>query len=212
MRLDGQSGVLVRSPKNTSVKEPFQGPILPFGSLVAYHPISTKHQSRIHQFGKKVLPGLFLGYALYAVGIWKGDTMVADIRRWTNQTSWKRSRPENTHLDTGLSNPRRTSSRFPRRIRWVSTVTTIQDSFRDAGEKRNDFWSISGDFICGHHVDSRVKLCAPREESFPIPLKCIDVSRVTHTKCRKIASMIIGTSKDQGICLIFLENSHNLLY
>ena len=23
-------------------------------------------QSRIHQFGKKVLPGLFLGYALYA--------------------------------------------------------------------------------------------------------------------------------------------------
>ena len=25
-----------------------------------------KDQSRIHQFGKKVLPGLFLGYALYA--------------------------------------------------------------------------------------------------------------------------------------------------
>ena len=36
-------------------------------------------QSRIHQFGKKVLPGLFLGYALYAGGIWKGDIMVADI-------------------------------------------------------------------------------------------------------------------------------------
>ena len=28
---------------------------------------------------KKVLPGLFLGYALYAGEIWKGDTMVADI-------------------------------------------------------------------------------------------------------------------------------------
>ena len=25
-----------------------------------------KDQSRIHQFGKKVLPGLFLGFALYA--------------------------------------------------------------------------------------------------------------------------------------------------
>ena len=36
-------------------------------------------ESRIHQFGKKVLPGLFLGYALYAGGIWKGDIMVADI-------------------------------------------------------------------------------------------------------------------------------------
>ena len=29
--------------------------------LVEYHPITAKDQSRIHQFGKKVLPGLFLG-------------------------------------------------------------------------------------------------------------------------------------------------------
>ena len=28
--------------------------------------VTAKDQSRIHQFGKKVLPGLFLGYALYA--------------------------------------------------------------------------------------------------------------------------------------------------
>ena len=41
-------------------------------------PISAKDQSRIHQFGKKVLPGLFLGYALYAGRIWKGDVLVAD--------------------------------------------------------------------------------------------------------------------------------------
>ena len=46
-----------------------KGPIIPFGSLVEYHPITAKDQSRIHQFGKKVLPGLFLGYALYAGGI-----------------------------------------------------------------------------------------------------------------------------------------------
>ena len=53
--------------------------IIPFGSLVEYHPITAKDQSRIHQFGMKVLPGLFLGYALYAGGIWKGDVLVADI-------------------------------------------------------------------------------------------------------------------------------------
>ena len=39
----------------------------------------TKDQSRVHQFGKKVLPGLFLGCALYAEGIWKGDVLVADL-------------------------------------------------------------------------------------------------------------------------------------
>ena len=47
--------------------------------LVEYHPITAKDQSRIHQFGKKVLPGLFLGYALYAGGIWKGDVLIADL-------------------------------------------------------------------------------------------------------------------------------------
>ena len=108
--------------------------------LVEYHPNSAKDQSRIHQFGKKVLPGLFFGYALYAAGIWKGDVLVADLgeletmdaseiyserlnakevifpykkriyfsnRRWTNQTPWKRSRPENIHLDTAATNSRR---------------------------------------------------------------------------------------------------------
>ena len=34
--------------------QPFKGPIIPFGSLVEYHPITAKDQSRIHQFGKKV--------------------------------------------------------------------------------------------------------------------------------------------------------------
>ena len=40
---------------------------------------------------------------------------------------------------------------------------------------------MSGNFIHRHHVDPRVKLYSPRDESFPIPLKYIDVSRTTHT-------------------------------
>ena len=52
--------------------KPFEGPIITFGSLVEYHPISAKDQSRIRQFGKIVFPGLFLGYALYAREIWRG--------------------------------------------------------------------------------------------------------------------------------------------
>ena len=55
------------------------------------------------------------------------------------------------------------------------------DSFPDAGEAINDFWSMSGSFIYRHHVEPRVKLYSPREESFPIPLKYIDVTRTTHT-------------------------------
>ena len=47
--------------------------------MVDYHPISAKGPSRLHQFGPKVWPGKFLGHALHAERIWKGDIMVADI-------------------------------------------------------------------------------------------------------------------------------------
>ena len=68
-----------KTPYERRFGQPFEGPIMPFGSLVEYYPITAKDQSRIHQFGKKVLPGLFLGYALYAGGIWKGDVLIADL-------------------------------------------------------------------------------------------------------------------------------------
>ena len=68
-----------KTPYERRFGQPFKGPIIPFGSLVEYHPTTAKDQSRIHQFGKKVLPGLFLGYVLYAGGIWKGDVLVADL-------------------------------------------------------------------------------------------------------------------------------------
>ena len=55
------------------------------------------------------------------------------------------------------------------------------DSLPDAAEAMNDFWSMSGNFIHRLHVEPRVKLYSPREESFPIPLKYIDVSRTTRT-------------------------------
>ena len=43
-----------RRPMKDVFWQPFKGPIIPFGSLVEYHPITAKDQSRIHQF---VLPG-----------------------------------------------------------------------------------------------------------------------------------------------------------
>ena len=67
-----------KTPYERRFGQPFKGPIIPFGSLVEYHPITANDQSRIHQFGKKVLPGLFLRYALYAGGNLKGDVLIAD--------------------------------------------------------------------------------------------------------------------------------------
>ena len=53
---------------------------IPFGAMVEHYPISARDQARLHQFGEKVLPGILLGFALIAGGIWKGDIfLVADM-------------------------------------------------------------------------------------------------------------------------------------
>ena len=71
---------------------------------------------------------------------------------------------------------------FRRESDELSSPTPLQDdSTRDDAEAKNDFWSIMGDFIYRHHVEPRVKLYMPKEESFLIPMKCIDVTRTTHT-------------------------------
>ena len=75
---------------------------------------------------------------------------------------------------------------------------------------------MSGNFIYRHHVEPRVKLYLPREESFPIPLKYIDVSRTTRTnlyvmlECRIDDYWNIVGSRET--CLIHGQVSVNLLY
>ena len=73
-----------RTPCERRFGEPFKGPVIPFGAMAEYHAISAKDQSRFHQFGKKVIPGIFLGYALVAGAIWKGDILVADTEELEN--------------------------------------------------------------------------------------------------------------------------------
>ena len=57
-----------KSPYERQFGMPFDGPVIPFGAMVEYHLISAKDISRLHQFCPKVLPGIFLGYALYSGG------------------------------------------------------------------------------------------------------------------------------------------------
>ena len=59
--------------------EPFKGQTIPFGAMVEYQPVSPKDQMIIHPFGKKVLPGIFLGFELIAGRIWKGDNLIAEL-------------------------------------------------------------------------------------------------------------------------------------
>ena len=63
----------------------------------------------------------------------------------------------------------------------LHSPTPIQeDSTQCDVEAKSDFWTITGEFIYRHHAVHRVKLHVPKEESFPFPLKYIDVTRTTH--------------------------------
>ena len=202
-----------KTPYERRFGQPFKGPIIPFGSLVEYHTITAKDQSRVHQFVQEVLPGLFLGYALYAGGIWKGDVLVGDLEELeTMDASEIYSKRLNAkevifHKEKGKfifpvaggrikllggDQELRTSTLIRQRpIQGESHLDFLgesegslpppHNSFPDAGEAINDFWSMSGNFKNRHHVEPRVKLYSPREESFPIPLKDIDVPRTIHT-------------------------------
>ena len=43
---------------------PLNGPVIPFGAMAEYHPISAEDLSRLQQFGPEVLPGILHGYVL----------------------------------------------------------------------------------------------------------------------------------------------------
>ena len=58
---------------------PLNGPVIPFGAMVEYHPISAQELWKLHQFGPTVLPSFSLDTHKNAGGIWKGDILVADI-------------------------------------------------------------------------------------------------------------------------------------
>ena len=173
--------------------------------MIGYHSISSKDMSRLHRFGKKVLPGVFLGYVLYAGWIWKGDIFVSAMEelekdgrirnprletpckrsdnsekwwnfelpdcRWKSKTIWRRTGSENPERGEELEDLRIESDGSP----------PPQDSLLGDGEARNDFWSISGNYIYRQHVEPRVKLYVLAEESFTILLRYIDVTRATNT-------------------------------
>ena len=56
------SGQMGKTPYERRFGEPVKGPVIPFGAVVEYYPISARDKSRLHPFEKKVLPEIFIGY------------------------------------------------------------------------------------------------------------------------------------------------------
>ena len=100
------------------------------------------------------------------------------------------------------------------------SLPTPHDSFPDACEAINDFWSMSGKFIYRHHVEPRVKLYESnftrRERNHSLfhwnTLTYPELLTRIWKSSKRSASMITGISMDLETCQILGQVSHNLLY
>ena len=167
-----------KTPHERRFGEPFQGPVIHFGVMVEYFPISAKKKKTSQgstNFCKKVLPGIFLGYAVIAGGIWKWDILVADIEGLENIDA-SEIHPRRINAKEVLTPQRREKFVFPaadgtaklsvrdhefreptqRREQPVGSEALSGElqgeqegpqptETKDDAEAQRDFWSIEGD-------------------------------------------------------------------
>ena len=69
------------------------GFLIPFGANVSYKPISERDVARLHQFGKKMLLGIFMGHVSRAVRGWSGDLLIADSKDPENLSASDTGKP-----------------------------------------------------------------------------------------------------------------------
>ena len=91
-----------------------KGPIIPFGSLVEYHPITAKDQSRIHQFGKKSLTWIVPRIRLCTrVEFGRVDILIADLEELENDGTHRENLLEKTPQGEFIFSNRRWTNQKP---------------------------------------------------------------------------------------------------
>ena len=81
---------------------------------------SERDKARSHQFGKKILPGIFLGCALIAVRIWEDDILIAGLGKLENLDA-SEIYPRRLHAKEVLITPKRRTICISC-CRWFSNI------------------------------------------------------------------------------------------
>ena len=128
-------------------------------------------------------------------------------RRWTNQNPWRRSGTENTHLDTATSDSRRRSRRFSWGIRRVSSTTPVK--------RKMIFGPCQGTSYTAITLNQESNFTRRKKNHSLFHLNTLtspELHAQTWMLRKSAASMIIGVSMGQEICLIIGEVSLSSLY
>ena len=101
--------------------------------------------------------------------------------------SFERTASEIIHLvNSGSSRTRRRTRNSSSQMNYIFQHHFKTTQRRVMKKLKNDFWTTTGEFTYRHHPEPRVKLYVPKEETFPIPMKYIDVTRTA--------------ARQQGVC------------
>ena len=206
-----------KTPYERRFGEPFKGQIISFGSLVEYYPISAKDQSRIHPFGKKVLPGLFLGYALHAVRNLEGWHIgcrhwgFGNDGRFRNllwNTQSKGSNISQRKRKIHFSSRRWTNQTFLEEIRnWEHPPWYGNTQF----EEKVTLVFLENQKGLLHHV--KTSGCRWSDKWFLVHVRKLHIPPSRWTPSQTLlAEKNHYSSMDQEICLILAQVSLSLLY
>ena len=164
--------------------------------MVEYYQISARDKSRRHSFEKKVLPGIFIGYVLYA-GIWTGDIFVTNIEELEKIDASEIYRRRINAKE--ISTPQKVDNFVFPVADGTAKLLGRDHEFRESAQRHEqpgesedlsgqlqgelegfqpteskndaevwkDFWSIQSGFIYRHHSEHRVYLCVPKEKHSP---------------------------------------------
>ena len=198
--------------------------------MVEHYPISARDQSRLHQCGKKVLPGIFLWYA-FDLGVNFGKEILWVARHWRigkdgrigkflsskNQCKkyWYHKKEEfmfpscRWHSKIVRRRPRipRNSSKGKSNLlgEWRSQWRTSRQT-RRCSTDRNKRWRWSRERFLVYswwlHLSSSQWIS--KEESFPKPLRYIDVIR------RTFSTLDMLRGKTTSGTLMAIETYRNL--
>ena len=184
---------------------------IPFVSILEHLPISSKDLSGLHQYGKKVSPGIFLGCTLDAGRIWRGNIMVADIwaagkcRPLRNPCSkaqckgsdnakewWKlhiSNRTWNSNIVWRDHGVRESTLRPEQLVRREDLRENFKETRRSLNRQKQKM-TLKPEETSGRYkgtsfivitLNLEFSSMCRRKKTLPIPLKFTDVTRATHT-------------------------------
>ena len=107
-----------------------------------------------------------------------------------------------------------------RSVRADPTDESVHDSALDpsidpASPPTAGFWSVSADYLVRHHIHPRVALYQPSSHDCPMPLKWLDVHRLTETNLdeqKERDSRLLGWNAYVGKRTLFSVGRHDTFF